>query len=134
MKGRIKYILVFSILLIIEIFIGVYLKNGFIRTYGGDILILPLLFSLIRIFWIKNSRGTYLYLPAGLFFFGICVEVMQTLNITGILGIRQGSILGIIIGSTGDVKDVLCYAIGVIFIYAYNAFEYYARLSWQTQV
>lgn len=51
---------------------------------------------------------------------------MQTLNITGILGIRQGSILGIIIGSTGDVKDVLCYAIGVIFIYAHNSFEYTA--------
>lgn len=124
MKSRIKYILAFSILLIIEILIAVYLKNGFIRTYGGDILILPLLFSLIRIFWIKNSKGTYLYLPAGLFLFGICVEIIQALNITGILGIRRGSILGIIIGSTGDVKDVLCYAVGVIFIYAYNAFEY----------
>lgn len=110
----------FIVFLIIEIFIGMFMHQGFIRDYGGDILIIPLLYTFIRIFWVEDSRYTRLYLPLGLFLFGVCVELLQAADLLNILEIRRNSILGIIVGSTCDVKDILCYFAGTLFILGWN--------------
>lgn len=125
MQKHLKYIIMFSILLIIEIFIGKFMNNGFIRDYGGDILIIPLLYSLIRIFWVRNSKAAILYLPLGLFVLGVCVELLQGANLINILKIDRNSIIGIIIGSTFDVNDILCYLVGTVLIWGGNVKLYY---------
>jgi len=110
----------FVILFIIEIFIGIFMHQGFIRDYGGDMLIIPLLYAFIRIFWVEDSKATRLYLPLVLFLFGVCVELIQAVNLTDILEIRRNSTLGIIIGSTFDWKDILCYLAGTVLISGWN--------------
>lgn len=110
----------FVILLIIEVFIGKFMHNGFIRDYGGDILIIPLLYAFIRIFWVENSNSTKLYLPIGLFLFGVCAELLQAVDLLDILNIGRNSTLGIILGSTCDMKDIICYLAGVILILGWN--------------
>jgi hypothetical protein len=115
-----KYIIMFVMLLIIEILIGTFMHQGFIRDYGGDILIIPLLYAFIRIFWVEDSKTTRLYLPLGLFLFGVCVELLQAVNLIDILEIGRDSTLGIIIGSTCDGKDILCYLAGTVLISGWN--------------
>lgn len=115
-RKHIRYIIIFVILLVIEILIGKFVHKGFIRDYGGDILIIPMLYSFIRSFWVKDSKAVRLYLPLGLFVLGVCVELLQGANLIDILKIDRHSIIGIILGSTFDVKDILCYLAGTVLI------------------
>ena len=120
MERHIKYIIMFVMLLIIEILIGKFLNQGFIREYGGDILIIPLLYAFIRIFCVNDSKAARLYLPLALFVLGVCAEIVQATNVIGIFGVKRDSLLGIIIGSTFDWKDILCYLTGTILILGWN--------------
>lgn len=116
MKTRLKYFAFFLILLLMEILIGAFLKGGFIRAYGGDILIIPLLYTLIRTIFPQNTSQTTRYLPVGLLFLGILAECLQAIHLADLLGI-QNPIIRIIIGSTFDLLDILCYLMGTILIY-----------------
>lgn len=104
----------FIVLLISEILIGMYAK-GWLRYSFGDVLVMPAMYTLVRIFTGKFRKT----LPLMLFGFACLVELLQHFDICGILGIPEGSILRIIIGTTGLWSDVWCYAAGTVLIYAF---------------
>lgn len=116
---RLRYVVLFCILLLTEILIGAFLKGGFIRAYGGDILIIPLLYTLMKTIFPYNIRQINRFLPAGLLILGIFTECLQGIHLADLLGI-QSPIIRIIIGSTFDLLDILCYAIGTILIYFFQ--------------
>lgn len=128
MKARMQFLLYFFLLLIAEILIGTFLKGGFVRAYGGDILILPLLYCLLRSIFPKDNRWTVRWLPAGLLALGICMEGLQALHIADLLGV-QNRVLRIIIGSTADLYDVLCYVLGTALIYLFQWLIYHVFLD-----
>lgn len=105
------------------------MNQGFIRDYGGDILIIPLLYSFIRIFCVKDSKAARLYLPLGLFVLGVCTELLQATDLIGVLGVKRNSIFGIIIGSTFDLKDILCYLTGTVLILGWNYKKVWKRIE-----
>lgn len=112
MMNRKKSFLMFIIFLITEIFIGMY-THGWIRYYGGDILIMPAMYFLVRIFTEKLRKS----LPLILFVFACFVEFLQYLDICGILGINKKSLLAVIIGTSGTWNDIPCYMTGTLLIY-----------------
>lgn len=118
-KQKIYPITAFALCLAAEVAIGMF-AHGWLRNSFGDILVMPTLYFLIRIFTDKLRRT----LPLILFVFACFVELMQGLHICDILGIPQGSILRIIIGTTALWSDILCYAAGMIVIYAIMNIEY----------
>ena len=71
MMNRKKYLVMFMIFLIMEIFIGLY-AHGWLRYYGGDILIMPAMYFFIRIFTEKFRKS----LPLILFVFACYVEFL----------------------------------------------------------
>lgn len=115
---RLRYLFLFVLLLLTEILIGVFLKGGFIRAYGGDILVLPLLYAFLRILFPKSDNFTVRVLPFGLFIFGVFVEALQGLHIADRLHITS-PIIRIIIGSTFDFLDIACYFAGMLLIYGF---------------
>lgn len=112
-RNRIISLTAFLLILATEIIIGKY-AHGWIRYSFGDVLVMPAMYFLIRIFT-QRFRKT---LPFILFVFACFVELLQHFDICGILGIPEGSILRIIIGTTGLWSDVWCYAAGTVLIYA----------------
>lgn len=120
---RLRYSMIFAVLLLAEILIGTFLHGGIIRAYGGDVLVLPVIYFLVRIFWTKPSKmNTYIF-PAVLFLVGAAAELLQAIDVTDMLGIDKGSIFGILIGSVCDPVDMLCYAMGTALIYGYVFLE-----------
>lgn len=113
MKKRIFAACGFAALLIIEIIIGVFC-GGFVRAYIGDVLIIPLIYCFVRILYTRDNK----FLPLAVGGLGILAEVIQYFDFCGIFGIDKGSLLGIIIGSHADFKDIICYLAGVALIYA----------------
>lgn len=118
-KYRFRYIIVFLMLLLTEILIGAFLHDGFIRAYGGDVLVLPLIYFLIRIFWAMPSRANQRILPAAMFLAGVSAELLQAADITGKLSIAKDSFLGIMLGTVFDPADLVCYAAGIALIYIF---------------
>ncbi len=117
MKARIRralpYSAAFLALLLAEIIIGGF-ASGWIRGYLGDVLVLPLLYCLIRIFTPALPRS----LPLWLFAFGCLAELLQLLRFAELLGFPEGSLPAVILGTRADWRDILCYAIGALLILA----------------
>ncbi len=50
MKKRIFYIISFLVIFCIEVLIALYVRDRFIRPYVGDMLVVVLVYSFVRIF------------------------------------------------------------------------------------
>ena len=111
MNKRITYLILFSIILIIECLIAIFLKQGFIRENIGDILVVPCIYTMLRIIFPQKIK----YLALYILIFAILVEILQLLNITTVLS-NNNKILSIALGGTFDLKDIICYILGVISI------------------
>ncbi|NMC57010.1 MAG: DUF2809 domain-containing protein [Eubacteriaceae bacterium] len=119
MKINIKYIFSFLILLTIEVLIALFVHDKFIRPYIGDVLVIILLYCFIRSFLRKIK-----FLPYYLFLFGIIAEILQYYKIIYLLNLQDNKILSIIIGSSFDIKDILCYLAAVIILIIWEKIEY----------
>lgn len=106
MKKRLPYIISFFVVLAAEVLIGVFVRDDFIRPYVGDILVTVLLCCLCRC---VKPEGMPL-LPVWVLLFSVLVECAQLIEIPAL----DGTLLGIILGSTFDVADLVCYAVGCL--------------------
>lgn len=111
MKERLFYSLCFIVILAIEIGIGVYVRDAFVRPYVGDALVVVLIYCFLRIF---IPRGMP-WLPVYVFAFACFIETLQYFRLVDVLGVTN-RVARIVLGSTFDVKDIISYAAGCAFI------------------
>ena len=114
-----KYLWGFIIVFLIEVFIAVFVHDNFIRPFVGDVLVIVLMYLFIRIFIKKPIR----LLPVYLLIFAIAVEVGQYFNLVERLGLQNSKICRIIMGTTFDVKDIVCYIIGAVILIGWDLYE-----------
>ena len=107
MKKRLWYLGVFVTILAVEVCIALFVHDRIIRPYVGDVLVTVLLCCL--------SRAVFPKMHPALPVFGIsaAVELWQWLGLTKKLGL-SGTVMGIILGSTADWRDLLCYGVGCL--------------------
>ena len=94
-----------------EIIIGIYVRDNFVRPYMGDALVVVLIYCFIRIF-IPNGLSQ---LPLYVLAFACFIEILQYFQLVDVLGISN-RILRIALGSTFDLKDMVSYVGGYVFI------------------
>lgn len=111
MKKRLFYLLCFIVILAVEVFIGMYVRDAFVRPYLGDALVVVLIYCFVRIFIPRGIR----WLPVYVFAFACFIEVMQYFRLVDVLGLTN-RVARIVLGSTFDLKDILSYAAGCLFI------------------
>ncbi len=100
-------------LFLVEVCIAVFLKDKIIRPFVGDVLVVILLYTFFR---------TFLKFPAkkiaiGVLLLAFTIEFLQYFNFVDVLGIPRRSILGIALGSTFDVLDLLAYTLGILIVW-----------------
>lgn len=118
MKVNFKYLKTFIAVFLIEVFIALFVHDKIIRPYIGDILVIVLLYTLVKSFCEKEIK----LLPVYLFIFAAFIEGMQFFNMVKILGLENNKVPLIIIGSTFDIKDILCYLVGSILLFIWDSF------------
>jgi hypothetical protein len=111
-KQRIKYTIIFVLLLFIEVLIALYVHDSFIRPYVGDMLVVIVLYCFIRIF----IPDKFILLPLYIFIFAAGVEVLQYFNLVQILGLENNTFLRVLMGSVFDMKDIGCYGVGCVIL------------------
>lgn len=111
-----KYIISFFILFIVEALIALFVHDNFIRPYIGDILVIILMYTFIRGVIDKKIK----ILPIYLFLFALFVEVMQYFKVIELLNLENNKVASIIMGTSFDIKDILCYFIGSMILIIYE--------------
>ncbi|AUC77539.1 DUF2809 domain-containing protein [Olleya sp. Bg11-27] len=100
-------------LLIIEIAIAYFLKDGFIRFTVGDFLASILVYCAIKS--IFKMKAIQIAITALIISFTI--EFAQLINLLDFLNLRTNKLASIILGSHFSIEDLIAYALGIITIY-----------------
>ncbi|MBC2456765.1 DUF2809 domain-containing protein [Clostridium beijerinckii] len=116
MRVNYKYLYIFIVLFLIEVYIGAFIHDNIIRPFIGDVLVVCLIYFFIGVFTKKVS-------PIYVFIFSCLIEIGQYFNLVSLLHMEDFKIAKIIIGSTFDFCDIISYLIGTILIFIYKAIE-----------
>ncbi|QCE41847.1 DUF2809 domain-containing protein [Psychroserpens sp. NJDZ02] len=100
-------------LLLIEIAIAYFLKDGFIRFTVGDFLASILVYCAIKS--VIKMKAIQIALTALIISFTI--EFAQLINLLDLLNLRTNKLASIILGSHFSIEDLIAYALGIITIY-----------------
>lgn len=110
---RLGYAAAFAAVLVIEVLIALFVRDDFIRPYGGDILVTVLICCFGRIFFPTGAK----LLPLWVFLFAAAVEIGQYFDFVTLLGLGDSTFFRILLGSTFSWADIVCYGIGSILFF-----------------
>src|SRR5580698_5614763 len=104
------YFLLTVLLFTAELFIGLYMHDAIIRPYGGDFLVVILIYCFIRSFISTPVLATAI----GVLLFAYAVEISQYFHLVNVLGLGASKLAKIILGTSFSFIDMLCYTWGII--------------------
>ena len=100
------------VIFLAEILIAMLVNDRIIRPYGGDFLVVIMLYCLIRSFtlWPVNLTAVLVLI------FAYGLEVLQYFNYVDMLGLGSFPIARIVLGTTFQWGDMLAYTLGILFV------------------
>ena len=107
---NLKFLFIFIAIFIAEILIAKYLNDAFIRPFGGDVLVVVLIYAFLRIFLKTN----YKTLALGVLSFSFIIEFLQALHYVNWLGLQDNKFWSIVLGTYFSVYDLLAYFVGYL--------------------
>lgn len=107
---RIGYALATLIIFLTELLIALFVQDKFIRPYVGDMLVVVLIYTGLRVVLPEKPR----LLPLYVFLFAALVEGLQAVKLVELLGLAENKFFSVLIGTTFDVKDIICYGVGCV--------------------
>lgn len=113
------YACLFLLVLLAEIYIAAFVHDAFVRPFAGDVLVVILMYFFVRMIRPRQSG----FLPIYLFFFSAAVEFGQFFHLVGMLGLEDFLLARILIGSTFDWMDIVCYFWGMACLFLWQAWE-----------
>lgn len=109
-KKRLIYAALFSVILLFEVLIALFVRDDFVRPYVGDMLVTLLICCFVRIFFPTGVK----LLPIYVFIFASAVEAGQYFDMVKLLELENNAFLSVLLGRTFSVADILCYAVGCL--------------------
>ncbi|HHM20953.1 MAG TPA: DUF2809 domain-containing protein [Bacteroidetes bacterium] len=108
-----KYFKVTLALLATEVFIGFFVKDGLVRPYVGDFLVVILIYCFIKSFWDISP----LKAGIGVLVFSYAVEIGQYFKLVKLLGLSHSPLARTIIGTGFDPVDLVTYTLGIALVW-----------------
>ena len=109
--NKIYFTLTF-ILFLIEVLIALYAHDQIIRPYGGDFLVVILIYCFIKSFLSTKVIITALFT----LIFAYTMEILQYFNIVEVLNLQKSILARTIIGTSFEWIDILAYTLGFLCI------------------
>lgn len=98
------------LLFLTEVYIGVFVKDDFVRPYMGDFLVVILIYAFIRAFFKYSMINTAI----GVLLFSFLVEILQYFKIVEVLGLGSSQLARTIIGTSFVWEDFIAYTLGIV--------------------
>ena len=109
---RKKYFFIALLLFIIEVLIGVYMHDRFLRPYGGDFLVVIFLYCGVRSF----LNRPVLSVALAVLLFSYFIEITQHFGLIYKLGWEHSFVAHLVLGSTFKWLDMLAYTLGIALV------------------
>lgn len=106
------YFVLSLLLFFTEILIAAFVHDRIIRPYGGDFLVVILLYCMVSSL-VKFEKHT---IATGVLIFSYLIELMQYFHVAALLGMEKSGIAMIIVGSSYSWTDMLAYTFGFLFV------------------
>ncbi len=98
------------IILILEVLIAVFIKDRFIRPYGGDILVVILLYFFVKAFASAPQKG----IAIGVLAFSFIVEISQYYRLVELLNLQKNKFAIAVLGNSYRWLYLVMYCIGLL--------------------
>ncbi len=108
-----SYFLLAAVLFLLLLIIAAFVHDAVIRPYGGDLLVVIFLYSLLRSF-VKTGVKTAIFMVL-LFAFGL--EVFQAFPILKMMGLEENVAANIVLGNQFDWLDIISYSLGALLVF-----------------
>jgi hypothetical protein len=109
---NVKYLLLATITLVIEICIALFVKDRIVRPFVGDVLVIILIYCFLRI--VLNI--TYWKAAVGVFLFACVIEILQYFDYVRLLHLETNRVLSVMMGRTFEWSDFAAYLTGFLII------------------
>jgi len=96
-------------ILIIETLIALFMHDSVLRPYGGDFLVVILLYCLLKSF----TNLSIITAAISVLLFAYAVEISQYFHLVSLLGLQYSRTAKILLGTTFSFVDILLYTLGV---------------------
>ena len=120
-RSRIIHLMIAIFLLCIEIVIAARDNGGLVRTWGGDVFVVMLIYFAVRVI---APAWKPMHVSIGVLIFAFLVEFTQAIGLIGILGLQDNMIARWILGDTFQWADLLAYVIGVVAAYWFDKLKF----------
>jgi hypothetical protein len=107
---RMNYLIAALAIFITEVLIALYVHDDLVRPWGGDVLVVVLLYCLVR----AATRLNVLAAASAVWVFSWFVEALQYLQIIRILRLEDNAVAQTIIGTTFSWLDIVAYTLGIV--------------------
>jgi Protein of unknown function (DUF2809) len=111
-----KYFFGAILLFLIEVFIAVFVHDSIIRPFGGDFLVVILLYFFARSFW----NSSVLKVATTVLLFSFLIEILQYFQLVKLLGLEHSELARIVIGTSFAWGDILAYSLGFLAILVFE--------------
>ena len=108
-----NYFLLAILLFFTEVFIALKVNDDIIRPYGGDFLVVILIYCAWKSFFNTSLLPTCM----SVLFFSYTVEILQYFQVVKLLGLENNKLARIIIGTSFAWTDILSYTLGIGLVY-----------------
>lgn len=107
------------LLFIIEFIIGAEIHDAIIRPYGGDFLVVMLIYCFVKSFLNLPPVATAITV----LIFSYAVEISQYFHLVTQLGLQRNRLAKILLGTSFSFNDILAYTLGVITVLLIEHFK-----------
>ncbi len=107
---RKRYLLLAGFLLLLEVLIGAFAHDRIIRPYGGDFLVVILLYCFVRAF-VTAPAGA---VATAVLLLAYSVEASQRFHLVARLGLQHSQLARLVLGSQFAWGDMLAYTLGAL--------------------
>ena len=115
---RAGYFLTAVFLFFVEVVIALFVRDSFLRPYGGDFIVIIFLYCLLRSFFripVKNAIF-------GVLFFSFFLEGLQYIKIVELLQLQESEVASTVLGTHFEWLDILIYILAALFLFAAESF------------
>ena len=108
-KFQKNYFLLAILLFLVEVYIALYVRDKIIRPFGGDLLVVILIYCAV-----KSCLDISVWKAAlGTLIFSYFVEIAQYFQIVKWLGLGDSQMANVVIGNSFAWEDILAYTLGI---------------------
>jgi len=112
LRFHLRSFLIFLLIFLIEIAIALWVNDSIIRPYGGDTLVILLMYYFVKTFLKINPLSIIIGVTA----FAFITEFAQLFNLVKHLGLQHNRFWVIVIGNSFHWLDLIAYLVGTIIL------------------